>query len=117
MPRVLVVDDDDLVRFTLADILEDAGFEVLEARTAVEAADILKTDGVDAIITDIRMPGAFDGMELARWVYTQKPPHQGDASDGLDDVCLIGCSAGGSVLNKPFVGAEVIQELRRMLGM
>ena len=52
MPKVLVVDDDPLVRFTVLAVLEDGGFDVLEAGTAPEALSLLEgADDIAAIIT------------------------------------------------------------------
>ncbi len=61
--RVLLVEDETLVRMTTAEMLADLGHEVLEAATAEEALDQL--DGaVDLVITDIGLPGT-DGLTLA----------------------------------------------------
>ena len=63
---VLVVDDDDLVRMNAAEMLEDAGLTVLVAHDADEAWSILeKHDDIDALFTDIDMPGSMSGFTLA----------------------------------------------------
>ena len=51
--RVLVVDDDDLVRTVAVDTLEDAGFEVIAAATAEEALDRCEERTADVLFTDI----------------------------------------------------------------
>jgi CheY-like chemotaxis protein len=67
--RILVVDDEPLIRLDARDILEDAGYLIFEASTADEAMQLLaQTDVVDAILTDIEMPGSMDGLELAHTV-------------------------------------------------
>ena len=63
--RVLVVDDDDLVRTVAVDALEDAGFEVIEAATAEEALDRCEHRRADVLLTDIMLSGTFDGWDLA----------------------------------------------------
>ena len=63
--RVLVVDDDDLVRTVAVDALEDAGFDVIEAATAEEALDRCEHRRADVLLTDIMLSGTFDGWELA----------------------------------------------------
>jgi two-component system, NtrC family, response regulator HydG len=60
-PRILVVDDDAAIRFTLRGILEDAGFEVIEADGGAQA--LTRLEGVHLVLTDLRMPG-MDGLEL-----------------------------------------------------
>ena len=64
---ILVVEDEFLIRFMLADSLREIGYQVLEAADGDEGFEILMTGQViDLIVTDVRMPGAIDGMELAR---------------------------------------------------
>ncbi|MCC7274536.1 MAG: response regulator [Alphaproteobacteria bacterium] len=67
MARVLLVDDDDLVRRTLAGMLEAAGHAVVSAAGGREALAILGDQAFDLVITDIFMPGA-DGMETIRGI-------------------------------------------------
>lgn len=62
---VLVVDDDPLVLMGTVDMLDDLGHEVVEASSAVEALDILKTRSFDIVLTDQAMP-IMTGTELAR---------------------------------------------------
>jgi two-component system response regulator HydG len=61
--KVLVVDDDAGVRYTLRGILEDAGFEVEEAGDGEAALERLKSGGLQLVISDVRMP-RLDGMAL-----------------------------------------------------
>lgn len=72
--RVLVVDDEFLIRAALVDHLTDHGFEVLQAENADQAlALIRKDDRIDLVLTDVCMPGKMDGIALARWVSTHRP--------------------------------------------
>lgn len=67
--RVLVVDDEPLLRIFNVDMLSDAGFEVFEAADADEALRVLETtDGIRAVFTDVEMPGSIDGFELAEHI-------------------------------------------------
>jgi two-component system response regulator HydG len=61
--RVLVVDDDDGVRFTLAGLLEDAGFAVEQAKDGEEALERIAAGDLDAVVSDLRMP-KVDGLAL-----------------------------------------------------
>ncbi|MGE0455042.1 MAG: sensor histidine kinase [Vicinamibacteria bacterium] len=56
MPRILVVDDDDLVRDTVRDILDAEGFEVAVARNGVEALRVLEGQAPDLVLSDVMMP-------------------------------------------------------------
>ena len=71
---ILVVDDEALLRLLATDTLEDNGFRVVEAEDATEALRILaERPDVRVLFTDINMPGALDGMELAREVHARWP--------------------------------------------
>jgi CheY-like chemotaxis protein len=72
-PRILVVEDEFLIRLLISDALRDAGFDVIEAFNGDEAIDILSTAPVDLVLSDVRMPGAIDGLELLRLVRETLP--------------------------------------------
>lgn len=65
---VLVVDDEPLIRMGLADCLADEGYAVLEAANVLEAVAVLGRHQIEALITDVDMPGALNGFDLARLV-------------------------------------------------
>ena len=65
--RVLIVDDDENMRTTLADILEDEGFEVTAAATGEEAVRLCQEQGHKVVLMDVRMPG-IDGVEAFRQI-------------------------------------------------
>jgi CheY-like chemotaxis protein len=93
-PRILVVEDDFLIRLTLTDALSADGFEVVEAANAEEALQRLAEDAVAVLLTDIQLPGGMSGLQLseqvrARWpglpiIYTSGHPDDGHQSDGRD---------------------------------
>ena len=63
---MLVVDDDEIVRTTVASMLEDLGYTVLLASNGREALALLEKRGnVDLLFTDVVMPGAISGRQLA----------------------------------------------------
>lgn len=74
---VLLVEDDDLIRLTTTEMLNDLGCNVKEASTAQEALKILDEHPVDILLTDVGLPGV-SGLELARNVYARRP-----------DLCLV----------------------------
>jgi CheY-like chemotaxis protein len=66
---VLVVEDEPLVRALAVDVLEEAGFDVIEAATADYALVVLeKREDICVLLTDVDMPGRLDGFQLARIV-------------------------------------------------
>src|SRR3712207_2730154 len=73
MRLLLLVEDDPLVRTTLAEALGDAGFEVLEAEDAESALGMIAAhDDLAVLLTDINLPGA-DGFALARAARRLRP--------------------------------------------
>ena len=73
-PVALVVEDEALVRMYACEILEERGFNVLQAATAERALKVMEAaPDVRLLFTDIQMPGAFDGMDLARQVHARWP--------------------------------------------
>jgi DNA-binding NtrC family response regulator len=72
---VLIVEDDCLVRMSVADSTRQVGFVVLEAENADEALQLLKANPDVAIVfTDVQMPGSMDGLALANAVKSRWPP-------------------------------------------
>jgi two-component system response regulator HydG len=72
-PRVLVVDDDAGVRYTLREILESAGHEVEEAADGVFALEKIDSGAFPLVITDLRMP-RLDGLALVRHLAARPSP-------------------------------------------
>lgn len=67
--RILLVEDELLIRLVVGEELRDAGYDVVECFNADEALILLKSGvGFDLIVSDVRMPGAVDGMGLLAWV-------------------------------------------------
>jgi DNA-binding NtrC family response regulator len=75
VPIILVVDDDALIRLMLSDFLQECGFKVFEAASALEAVDILKSPhvAIDVVVSDVRLPGGMSGFELAKWMREHCP--------------------------------------------
>ena len=77
MPKVLVVEDEMVLRMRAVDIVEDAGFTSVEAVNADEAIAILESrSDIDLLFTDIQMPGSMDGLKLAHAVHDRWPAYQ-----------------------------------------
>jgi CheY-like chemotaxis protein len=75
--KVLVVEDEPFVRMVAVDVVEQAGFEAVEAGNADEALELLeKVPDIRLLFTDIDMPGSMNGLRLAaavhdRWTQIQ----------------------------------------------
>ena len=74
-PVILIVEDEFLLRMDSAEVIENAGFEVVQAANADEAIAILTArPNIHVVFTDIQMPGSMDGLKLARFVRNRWPP-------------------------------------------
>jgi PAS domain S-box-containing protein len=71
--RVLLVEDDVLVAVVTESVLQDAGFQVTRAADAAEALAALRGGAFEVLITDVRMPGAMNGVELAKLASQRDP--------------------------------------------
>jgi CheY-like chemotaxis protein len=70
--RVLVVEDEALVRLSAREEIEAAGFKVYEANNADEAIRLLGANSdIELVFTDVDMPGSMDGVKLAHYVRTR----------------------------------------------
>jgi CheY-like chemotaxis protein len=73
-PAVAVVEDEIFIRIMISEDLRAAGFQVFEAKNADDALAILQSKThLDLIISDVRMPGEFDGLKLAEHVRSDWP--------------------------------------------
>lgn len=71
--RILIADDERLLRIDLKELLEDLGYQVVgEARDGPEALDLIKQENPDVVILDIKMP-RISGIEVAREVSQEYP--------------------------------------------
>jgi DNA-binding NtrC family response regulator len=72
---ILIVEDEVLIRFALADFLRDNKYKVYEAHDAEEAIQLLSfyRASIDVVFADVRLPGALDGFRLAQWVQAHRP--------------------------------------------
>jgi DNA-binding response OmpR family regulator len=75
MPRILVVDDELLIRDLLYDFFSSRNYDIILAESGSKALEILGVEDIDLILTDLKMPD-MDGLELIRRADTKKngPP-------------------------------------------
>ncbi len=70
--RVLIVDDDQLVRDTLRFVLEDAGYDVWATAHGADALTVLESQPIDIVLSDIFMPG-MNGFDLLKQIRQRRP--------------------------------------------
>jgi CheY-like chemotaxis protein len=115
-PTVLIVEDEVLIRESLANHFGDAGFQVLQAETGERACSLLRTakNRIDWLFTDIRLPGEIDGWRLAeefRRAHPFRPVVYATAfrEEWPQEV------PGSIFLRKPYLPAQVVAAFRRLM--
>jgi DNA-binding NtrC family response regulator len=115
---ILVVDDDESIRETLADILEVVGYRAIQASDAAEALMILRMEiPVDALVTDLTMPGA-DGITLIRRAREIRHDLPAILLTGYaEEITSMTTIAGGNfhVLRKPVESDCLIEQLELLI--
>jgi len=114
---VLVVEDDALVRMHGMDILEDAGFNVLEASNADDALVIL-TGGAEVhlLLSDVDMPGSIDGVGLARVVHERWPEVHLLLTSGHHRLADADLPPAGRFIRKPWTADGLLGQVRALVG-
>jgi CheY-like chemotaxis protein len=115
IPTVLIVDDEDLVREMCRRTLQAAGYTVMEAKDGARALGLLMQGGVDAVVTDIRMPG-MNGWELAGRITLMSPrPAVLFITGYQTHLDLVGFT--GPLLEKPFRPEQLVSSVSQLLGV
>jgi CheY-like chemotaxis protein len=113
-PRVLVVEDDVLVRVAAAQYLRGCGFSVLEAVNVDEALDILGSDKlVRVVFTDVKLPGARNGLDLVRAIQSDYPNVKVLLTSGVSP--FPDAPTGVTLLKKPYFLYDVERNVRALL--
>jgi CheY-like chemotaxis protein len=113
---VLVVEDEPLIRLGVVSDFEQAGFHVLEADTTDEALSLLRSHPeIQALFTDIEMPGSINGLKLAATVHDRWPPIKIMVTSGRVSVRKRDLPEDAQFVPKPYDNSQVISTLREMV--
>jgi two-component system, response regulator PdtaR len=111
-PVILVVEDEPLVRFVAADVLEEEGFAVAEATNAENALRVLENRrDVNLVFTDIQLPGDLDGMGLVRRVHERWPKIQLVITSGRKRPTPAEMPNDGRFIAKPYSAQDLLREI------
>lgn len=116
---VLVVEDEALIRMSLAIALEDSGFTVIEANGADAALrEFAQRQDITIVITDVRMPGSMDGIGLCNWLRDHEPAVPFIICSGRETLTdLQGFHPSVfRVAAKPYSPDAIVDHVRQMLG-
>lgn len=115
-PPVLVVDDDPDARWLLAALLAEEGYAVTEADNADAALRCLsERPDIQAVLTDIQMPGTIDGFELAMRLTRESPEIAVLLTSGREHPTASALPSGVKFLLKPWSPAEMLDQLKMLL--
>lgn len=117
--RVLVIDDSARVRQQVRRMLEDAGFAVVEAENAEDAAPLLRAGGFALVLCDVQMPGQ-NGVELLETLQaedqTPQVPVVMITSEGQPSLLKRAARAGArGWIIKPFKAQQLLETAARLL--
>lgn len=113
---ILVVEDDPLVLLSATDILEEAGYTVLQASDADEAITLLESHPeIRIVFTDIEMPGSMDGIRLAACVRDRWPPVEIIITSGRVPSRDVDLPARGLFLPKPYRPHELTDRVQTFI--
>lgn len=113
-PKILIVEDDVLIRAAAAQFLRGTGFTVVEAVDVDQALQLLRTERIAAVFADVKLPGPRNGIDLMRIVQADFPHTRVLLTSGVvaaDEVTLDGVT----LLKKPYFLFELERQLRRLL--
>jgi two-component sensor histidine kinase len=117
LPSVLIVEDEMVLRMRAVDIVEDAGFNPVEAVNADDALAILESrSDIELLFTDIQMPGSMDGLKLAYAVHERWPKIKIILVSGQLTLTDADRPADSRFYGKPLEVKAMIAEMQNMMG-
>ena len=121
MPTILLVEDEDLLRNGVQEMLELHDFHVIGAGDGLEALEWLEEAHVDLVITDLVMPH-MDGVDFVRRLRETRPTLpvivvSGSSKSVMDryGIHTLDIPGANASLSKPFKSADLIQQVQRLL--
>lgn len=114
-PSVLIVEDEIILRMATADEFREGGFFVNEAANGDEALAMLRSySNVDAVFSDVRMPGTLDGIGLAELVRLHYPNIRMFLTSGTLEAFPTNQTLADGYFPKPYVAAEVERAIKQV---
>jgi CheY-like chemotaxis protein len=118
LPHILVVEDDELTRAFVIDLITSFGYPVTASANAMEAMRTIEDiPSIGLVFTDIGMPGV-DGIMLADMIKQHRPKLKILYTTGGHGVHRVKAEAGilhGNILAKPYRPDDLLREIERIL--
>ncbi len=113
--KILIVEDEFLIRLTLLEVLMDEGYDVLEAENGHDGLALIQDDpAITLLLTDIQMPGGMDGHAVAARAREVRPTLPVIFMTGAPDTADVR-GTRTMYLAKPYSPADMCAAVRRML--
>ncbi len=113
--RILIVEDEFLIRLTLAEALCDEGFDVVEAETGDAALRLIEADPtIRLMLTDMQLPGTLDGASLAAHARRHNPELPIIFVTGRPEAVGALLTRRDLFIAKPYLPSEVCAAARRL---
>ena len=113
--KILVVEDEPLIRLGMVSLVEELGFPVLEAGHAAEAIGRMELEPeIRLVITDVDMPGTMDGVRLAYYLRERWPPVQLIVVSGKAGVDPRQLPQGARFFSKPYRDDALLAAVREL---
>ncbi|HKM71665.1 MAG TPA: response regulator [Stellaceae bacterium] len=116
--KILVIDDDHLVRYTISRILQRNGYDVVTASDGKRAMTVFRDERPDMVITDIIMPEQ-EGIQTILMIRAQRPEVKiiavsgGARTHNVDYLGMAEAFGADDVIPKPFEAEELLSRLAR----
>ena len=107
---VLVVEDEFVIRMSAVAMLEDAGFDVREAKDSAQALHMLaRHDEIDVLMTDVRMPGDMDGLALVAQVCITYPAIRSIVVSANGSAAQASNAGAFGFVAKPYTASAIVR--------
>lgn len=120
LARILVIEDDDILRALMRKMLTRSGYEVVEAADGSYAVQLYREHDIDLIVTDLFMPDT-EGMEVIRQLRQESQEAKiiaisgGSSFDSIDYLDVARLIGAAKTLNKPFGSRELLEAVDELL--
>jgi CheY-like chemotaxis protein len=114
--RILIVEDEFLIRATLVEVLEDEGYSVVAAESGEAAMELVRADSAIAVMmTDMHLAGAMDGVTLAAAARGVRRTLPVVFMTGRPDRVPALNPATEAMVSKPYTSGDIIAAITRLL--
>ena len=111
--RILVVEDDQLIRELLVEALREEGYDVVHASNGEQALEWCKRQAADVLVTDIKLPGKVDGWQIAERCREHDPTLPVIYATGFSPIAPRPVPSSLS-LQKPYHPNEILRAVRQV---